>query len=88
MSADKQTKSTSNASTSKACDSQPSANKTPTITTRTQLNESVYIETEFLSSTPLSSQLQTVDTIEQNVSNLPLFDFGVSFYHKQNYNRC
>lgn len=46
-------------STSKARnDSQPTSkktsDKTPTITTRTQFNESIYIETEFL---PSSSQL-------------------------------
>lgn len=73
----------SNASTSKACnDSQPATNKTsdktPTKTTRTQFNESIYIETEFLPSAQSSSQFES---IQQNVDNVPSsnYNFEVSF---------
>ena len=86
MSAENKTKSDSNASTSKACDNRPSANKTsdktPTKTTRTQFNESIYIETEFLPSSQSSSQLKTIESMEHNVGNIPMLDynFEVSFY--------
>lgn len=89
MSAENKAKSDSNASTSKACDNRPSpANKssdtTPTKTTRTQFNESIYIETEFLPSAQSSSQLQTVESMEQNVGNIPKlnYNFEVSFIDK------
>lgn len=88
MSAENKVKSDSNATTSKAYNNRPSANKTsdttPTKTTRTQFNESIYIETEFLPSAQSSSQLQTVESMEQNVGNVPILDynFEVSFIDK------
>lgn len=87
MSAENKAKTDSNASTSKASDNRPSANKTsdttPTKTTRTQCNESIYIETEFLPSTQSTSQ---VESIEHNVGNIPNYDynFEVSFHNLTN----